>query len=329
MKRRTFLQQSLQHTALLPALTPTLVPALSTGRSLAAASVATATLSGVTREVLATSDLQIQVISDGFMQLPMSMIMPDPAMREAARKLLGSTLDAQQDDASMKQVCNITLLSYSDKLVLFDVGAGFNFMPTTGELVGALEAIDISPEDITDVVFTHAHPDHLWGLLDDFDELSFPDAQYHIHEREWDYRLDDMTLSQTPEARQSFVVGAQNRLPMIEDRISMFRYGDEVLPGVEAVNTSGHTPGHSAFAIHSGDTSMMIIGDALTHSLISFAHPKWALAMDQSPDEAVKTRLSLLDRLAVDKTPIIGFHLSNGGQGYVERLEQAYRFVAA
>jgi len=91
---------------------------------------------------------------------------------------------------------------------LFDAGGGTLFLPTLGNLIDALASVDIEPGDITDVVFTHAHPDHLWGLIDDFDELSFPEANYYMNTEEWDYWRADDTMGKTPEARQSFVVGA-------------------------------------------------------------------------------------------------------------------------
>ena len=274
---------------------------------------------------LKIGDNTIQVISDGVMHLPVSMVLPKELINPSVRDeyLKSHNLGPEH----LTQDCNITLLQQGDKTIIFDVGAGPNFMPTTGKLYEELEARGIDPADVTDVVFTHAHPDHLWGLMDDFDEPLFTNAQYHLNKKEWEYWLNDNTLNNTPDNRKAFVVGAQNRLPLLKDHLSLFDYGHEVLPNVEAVNTAGHTPGHTSFAIHGGSESMMLLGDALTNQFIAFEHPKWPLAMDQNPELAISTRLRLLDRMAADKHTIIGFHLPFPGTGIVERNGSAYRYV--
>ena len=267
---------------------------------------------------------ELILLSDGHLQLPQSSLYPESVDQTAMDQLLqsnGITPGVQQPD------CNITLWQHEARSVLFDVGAGSQFMPSAGELVNSLDEAGIDPADITDVVFTHAHPDHLWGLLDDFDDLLFPDAQYHMHEREWNYWLADDTLGKTPEARKSFVAGAQNRLPLIQDNIRLFQWGEELLPGIEAVDTHGHTPGHTSFMLHDGSDSLMVVGDALLNAVISFQQPSWASGADQNPDEGVATRLKLLDRLASEQTRIVGFHLPQPGLGTVERSGQYYRFA--
>jgi glyoxylase-like metal-dependent hydrolase (beta-lactamase superfamily II) len=123
------------------------------------------------------------------------------------------------------------------------------------------------------------------------------------------------------------VVGAQNRLSVLEDQINLFNYSDEVIPGIEAVNTSGHTPGHTSFSIQRGNESVMIIGDALTHPIISFEKAGWPSGSDQDREQGLKTRLALLDRLATDKTMLLGYHLPYPGLGRVERSNNTYRFV--
>jgi glyoxylase-like metal-dependent hydrolase (beta-lactamase superfamily II) len=105
---------------------------------------------------------------------------------------------------------------------------------------------------VTDVIFTHGHPDHLWGLIDDFDEIVFPNASFHMGRAEWDFWRDPGTVDAMPEERKTFAVGAQNRLAVLADMINLFEPGAEVVPGVEAVDTSGHTPGHMSFMLHGG-----------------------------------------------------------------------------
>ena len=131
-----------------------------------------------------------------------------------------------------------------------------------------------------------------------------------------------------PEERQTFVVGAQNRFAVLEDRIAFISGGDEVLPGVEAVATHGHTPGHMSFMVH-GAEPLLIVGDAITNSVISLAHPDWPTGSDQDPQQGAATRTTLLDRLASDKARVIGYHFPHPGAGHVDRADGAYAYVPA
>ena len=188
--------------------------------------------------------------------------------------------------------------------------------------------VDPDPSEITDVVFTHGHPDHLWGLIDDFDEEVFVNAAYHMNQAEWDYWTDPGTVDSIGEERKTFAVGAASRLKRIEEKINLFNGAGDVVAGIEAVPTYGHTPGHTSFVIHQGSNATMVTGDAVTHAEISFRHPEWISGADQDSDMAIKTRKMVLDRLAADDMTIIGFHLSKPGEGRVETEGDAYRFVA-
>ncbi len=113
----------------------------------------------------------------------------------------------------------------------------------------------------------------------------------------------------------------------LEDRTELFDAGDEVLPGIAAMASFGHTPGHMSFELRNGSATAMIIGDAINNHHVAFARPDWPSGADQDQEVAASTRASLLDRLASEQMLAIGFHLPNGGMGRVERSEGAYRFV--
>jgi len=202
-------------------------------------------------------------------------------------------------------------------------------MPSSGKLVDAMAEIELDPSTVTHVVFTHAHPDHLWGLLDDFDELIFSEAKYMISKPEWDFWIDPSTFDKMPEDRQGFAVGARKYLSFLEEKITRFNYGEEILPGILALDTHGHTPGHSSFEIRSGSDSLLILGDAITNHAISFEKPGWRISSDQDAEQGIKTRKMLLDRLASEKMQMVGYHLPYPGIGRAEAKDGAFRFVAA
>lgn len=273
---------------------------------------------------LAVGDAVLTSVSDGNLVLPLNFSYPDAPQDELIALLQANGLPTD----SLMPDCNVPILKSGDRLIMFDVGAGPNFMPSAGSLLDNMGDAGFDPADVTDVVFTHAHPDHLWGLIDDFDEIVFPNARFYMGRAEWDFWRDPGTVDAMPEARKTFAVGAQNRLAYLEDMINLFEPGAEVLPGVEAVDTSGHTPGHMSFMLHGGSEPVLVAGDAILHFAVSFEHPSWPSGSDQDPEMGIATRKKLLDRLAADKALLSAYHLPTPGEGRVERNGSVYRFVA-
>lgn len=276
-----------------------------------------------TAQTLQIGSFEITSVTDGHLVLPGSMFFDGLPQAPLADILSKNGISPDQ----LEPPCNLTLLRQGDKAILFDAGAGTGFMPSAGALIDSLAAQGVAPEDITHVVFTHAHPDHLWGILDDFDDPVFPHAELMIGQVEWDYWTDPETVNTIGDARASFAVGAARRLQAVADQITRFKGGDEILPGVLAHNTPGHTPGHMSFEIRDGTQAVMVGGDAIGNHHVAFARPDWHSGADQNPDIGAETRLRLLDQLATDDIPLMGFHLPRGGLGRVIRDGSTYRFL--
>ncbi|MYZ49774.1 MBL fold metallo-hydrolase, partial [Propylenella binzhouense] len=269
---------------------------------------------------------EVRVVSDGNLVFrPAKFLAPeaDDAAFAALMEGYGLPLD------EAKPACNVVLLRQADRLVLFDAGAGPRFMESAGRLPANLEAAGIDPAEITDLVFTHGHPDHLWGVLDDFDEEVFPEARYHVARPEWDFWMGADIMARLPEAQQAFAAGARRNFAAIEARVAFFDPGQEVVPGVEAIETFGHTPGHVSFALRSGGDTLVLTGDAISHAAVSFERPDWVTSTDFDRGLGAATRAKLLDRLAAEKTPLLSYHLPYPGIGFAERKGTAYRFAPA
>lgn len=266
----------------------------------------------------------LTTVSDGSLVLPFDLILgglPEDALAPVLARH-GIAREA------LTPPCNLTLLQGDGRVVLFDVGAGPDFQPTAGQIVDSLSAAGVAPEDVTDVVFTHAHPDHLWGLLDDFDEPVFPNAAYAMGRAEWDYWTDPATVDTIGAVRQSFAVGAARRLAMVADATRLLEHGEAVLPGVTARATPGHTPGHLGFEVDLGSAQVMVVGDAIGNHHMAFARPDLPTGADQDPDTGIATRVALMDEIAAREMVIAGFHLPDGGIGRVVRDGTGYAFEA-
>ena len=268
--------------------------------------------------------MRVQAISDGYLTLPGDFLFSTMAPEDIAPIIAKYDLSRDQ----LTPDCTVTMLDDGERKVLFDVGSGPDFMPSAGKLPEALDALGVTPDEITHVVFTHAHPDHLWGLLDEFDEPLFPEATYMMGAEEWDYWFDPATVDSIGEARAAFAVGAKRRLDALEDRVVRIKAGEEILPGVQARESFGHTPGHLAFELRSGSESLMIVGDAVANHHVAFERPGLVGGSDQDGERAARTRMALLDQIATEKMRMIGFHLPYPGIGRTEKSGDGYVFVA-
>jgi glyoxylase-like metal-dependent hydrolase (beta-lactamase superfamily II) len=266
---------------------------------------------------------EVTVISDGHLILPTAFLAPDAPAPERATLLQAAGQTAEQYDSPT----NITLVRTASDLILIDMGSGDRFMPSAGKLWGNLKAAGIDKSTITKAIFTHGHPDHLWGTVDELDDLVLPDAAFYVGAAEWDFWHGDDAMRGLPAERAGFVTGARRNFAAIKSKVKMYKAGDDIVTGLRAIATPGHTQGHMSLEL-AGSESLIVGGDVLTHPLISFAHPEWRPTADHVPDVAVDTRRRLLDRIATDRSKLISFHLPYPGVGIVERKDSAYRFVA-
>ena len=266
----------------------------------------------------------LTTVSDGNLVLPGSFVFDPMPKAPLAQILKTKGISSEQ----LTPECNLALYQDADRNVLFDVGSGPDFMPSAGKIVDSLDGLGLTPEDITHVVFTHAHPDHIWGLLDDFGDLLFYEADYMIGRTEWAYWWDPETVNTISDSRAAFAVGARRRLEVIQDSITFFDDGDEILPGIAAVASFGHTPGHMAFEVRQGTDSVLVLGDAIGNHHIAFARPDWESGADHDMTRAVATRKRLFDRITSEQMQILGFHMPDGGIGRIDTDGDGYRFVA-
>jgi glyoxylase-like metal-dependent hydrolase (beta-lactamase superfamily II) len=274
--------------------------------------------------VLSVGSIEVMVLSDGTLELPLSFALPQTPAAEVEALYQAHGLSFRQLDGQV----NVTCIRMPNATILVDSGGGTDFRPTMGRLPEAMERAGLAAESITHVVFTHAHPDHLWGIIDPFEEMTrFPNARHLIAAAERDYWMAADIETRVPSSMQGAAIGSKRRLGIIGERLEIVAPGTEIVPGVSVVETSGHTPGHISILVRSGTDQLLIGGDAISNPIVSFAKPDWKWGPDIDSDRGAATRKRLLDMLATDRIRLLGYHLPWPGHGYVEIKDLAYRFV--
>jgi len=269
-------------------------------------------------------DFTISVVTDGNLVLPTALLAPDapPADRLEVLKTGGATGETYEPPT------NATLIRSGPDVILFDTGAGADLMPSAGKLFENLTAAGVDPASITKVVFTHGHPDHIWGTMMADGALRYPKASYYVAAAEWNFWNDKDLQGKAPKEMTRFFVGAQRNYSAIKDKTTMVKPGDDIVTGIRVLDTPGHTPGHVSYEV-AGDDGLIIVGDAVLAPWMYFPHPDWTFGFDTISDTAVASRKKLLDRVATEKTKMIGYHWPGPGVGYAERKNNAYRYVPA
>jgi glyoxylase-like metal-dependent hydrolase (beta-lactamase superfamily II) len=318
-------------------------------RGLLAAGAAAAALTGLPRQraeaaapMLGTlppawhrfrwGDFEATVISDG--NLPLGK--PQDAFAGAGAAQIPEMLTSNFLDpnaATLEQ--NILILNTGRQLLLFDTGMGESmgadskmFGPTTGRMLANMKAAGIDPAQIDMVVATHAHCDHVWGLVDASGQRVFPNAQVAINEADVKFWTDDAN-KKGPAFMGPFIEGAKKNLNAYRDRMVMVRDGQEVVPGVTAVFTPGHTVGHTVFIISSQNRNMVNTGDLAHHQILLLRQPMMEFAYDTDPKQSAQTRTRMLDRIASDRMAMLSYHFPWPGLGHVRKWDSGFGWYPA
>lgn len=277
-------------------------------------------------------EFEATVVSDG--NLPLGKPQESfagPGSDRIAAMLTSEFLDPNA--ATLEQ--NALVLNTGRQLLLFDTGMGESmgpaskmFGPTTGRLLQNMRAAGIQPEQIDMVICTHAHCDHIWALVDANGNRVFPNAQVAINEADVKFWTDDAN-KRGPAFMEPFIEGAKKNLSAYRDRMVMVRDGQEVVPGVTAVFTPGHTVGHTVYFITSQGRTLVNTGDLAHHQVLLLRQPLMEFAYDTDPKQSAQTRARMLDRLSTEKHAVLSYHFPWPGLGHVRKEGEGYAWVPA
>ena len=268
-------------------------------------------------------DLECTVVSDG--PLPIG-----PAARTFSGMPEGEIVKAITDDFlpadNVVLDQNALIVNNGQRLVLIDTGMLSVQRPNTqtGRLLISMAQAGIKPEDIDDIILTHPHIDHSGGIMSaDGKTRNFPNAQIHTTEVDFKFWTDEARFG-TP-AEGSARTAIKNLLPN-KDRLNFYKDGQEIVTGITAMQTPGHTLAHSVMMISSGGKTIANIGDVAHHPIL-FKHPKLEVGFDTDAKQGVASRLKLFEHLAANRTPMLVFHMAWPGIGNLAKAGDGYRYV--
>src|ERR1700756_5328472 len=267
-------------------------------------------------------DIVVTAISDGYLDGSLD-VMRNVDLDAAHRILKEAFRPARRTSV------NAFLIHSKGRLSIIDTGSGNYLLPTAGMVQRNLAAAGIDPKSIDTVLLTHMHPDHSAGLTDmSTGALLFPNAELVMHENELPHWFDDGAMAKADErAKKLFFQAGREQVAPYKIRTRLFRQG-EVFPGVTAVPSHGHTPGHTAYLIASGDQQLMIWGDTVHVPEVQTAIPEAGMAFDTDLAAAAAARKRMFDRVATDGVLIAGMHVHFPSFSRLKRKGNAYELIA-
>jgi glyoxylase-like metal-dependent hydrolase (beta-lactamase superfamily II) len=306
LSRRAFLKS-----AGMAAIAATLPPAFQSAKTLAQSP-----LQNARSYNFKLGNFKLSSVSDGILRPPASLF-----SGSASPEQLAAVLRAGFQSETLTVDCNILLVDTGNSKVLVDSGNGSLNGETAGKLLANLAGMQIRPSDITSIIITHAHGDHVGGLVDASGKPLFPNARYYISETEWSFwmnpRVSLPNLRGGAEMARSFITTAQKQLGAIRDRVTRFAMNREIIPGFTALPTPGHTPGHIALQITSGNATVIHTADLVHIHTINLWNPDWQPIFDADPVQAAATRQQVLAQIASDRTLMFAYHFPFPGVGYL------------
>jgi len=219
------------------------------------------------------------------------------------------------------------IVNTGKRVVLLDTGTGGQIAPSAGVLRNNLAAAGIDPKAVDQIVISHFHPDHINGIKDKDNALIFPNAEIMVPAPEWAYWMDDANLNAAPADLKITFLNQRRIFSDIAKQVTQFQPGKEVAPGVVTLPAPGHTPGHTVFAIHSGDQSLLVLSDTAQHPAVFARHPDWQAVFDIDGAAAVATRKELFDRAAADRMLVTGYHFPFPACGHLIKTASGYEHV--
>jgi glyoxylase-like metal-dependent hydrolase (beta-lactamase superfamily II) len=271
-------------------------------------------------------DFQVTALSDGTADLPVGKLLTHVKAAKVAARLKRVYLK----DPVQTSV-NGFLINTGTKLVLVDTGAANLFGPTLGNLAANLKAAGYTPEQIDEIYITHMHPDHVGGLMAG-DKMVFPNAVVRADKRDADFWLSQANLDKAPQDGKGFFQGAMASLnPYVAaGKFKPFEGNTDLVPGVRALASHGHTPGHTTYVAESKGEKLVLIGDLVHVASVQFPDPSVTIQFDSNPKAAQAQRERAFSDAAKNGYWVAAAHIAFPGIGHIRTAgKKGYDWVPA
>ena len=228
---------------------------------------------------------------------------------------------------------NPQLINTGSKLILIDCGNGIAALEPTkgaaGRTLQNLAAAGIDPKSIDVVLMSHLHPDHTYGIRALDGSMAFPNAEIMVPAKDWDFWMseENAAKAQSSDMMKNYFANVKKIYAGIESKVTRYDWGKEVVPGITSIAAPGHTPGHTAFAVASGNSKILIQSDVTNIPELFLRNPDWHVVYDVDPDLARATRHEFYDMASAEKAMVVGFHFTFPSIGHVEKDGTKYRLV--
>jgi glyoxylase-like metal-dependent hydrolase (beta-lactamase superfamily II) len=219
------------------------------------------------------------------------------------------------------------LVNTGKRMILLDTGTGGQIAATAGAFGENLAAAGIDPKTIDTIVISHFHPDHINGIKTKDNTLIFPNAEIMVPQAEWAFWNDDANMRAAPDGLKIAFHNVRRIFTDIAKDVTRYAPGKEIAPGVETVAAPGHTPGHTVFALQSGNDALMVLSDTTQHPALFARNPDWQPQFDIDGPAAVATRKRLLDRASADRMLVTGYHFPFPACGHIVKHGSGYEHV--
>jgi glyoxylase-like metal-dependent hydrolase (beta-lactamase superfamily II) len=277
-------------------------------------------------------DIQVTVVSDGKNVFKLE----DSFIVNAKKAEVNAALEKAFLPPDMFTIYFAPLvLNTGGKLVVIDTGNGAlakaNTKGANGLFAENMAAAGFDPKAVDMVVISHFHTDHVNGLLTADGTPAFPNAEVLVPATEWKFWMDDGEMSRAPAGRMAGLFKNNRNIFEVglKKKVTPYEWGKEVAPGLLAVETVGHTPGHTSYVLSSGSGKVFIQSDVTNNPNPFATNPGWHAFFDQDGDVAEETRRRIYDMVAVEKLQVQGFHYPFPGLGHVEKDGSGYRVIPA
>jgi glyoxylase-like metal-dependent hydrolase (beta-lactamase superfamily II) len=227
-----------------------------------------------------------------------------------------------------------TVINTGSKLVAIDTGLGMGMYQQSKGAVGQyhtnLKAAGIDANQVDVVIISHFHGDHINGLVGADNKPAFPNAEIMVPAVEWAFWSDESNASKLPAPARGQIGNVKRVFGALGNKVTQYEAGKELVPGITAVATPGHTPGHTSHLITSGNGKLLVQADVTAGMATLFVrNPDWQFMFDTDKAQAVQTRKKIYDMASADKLLVQGYHFTFPSLAYVEKAGSGYRLVPA